>query len=103
MGQVLQNLVVNALQAMPGGGLIQVSARPESDADFIRITVRDTGPGISAENMERIFQPLFTTKEKGIGLGLVLCRDLMEINGGSISVESEPGKGTEFMIRIPQA
>lgn len=99
MGQVLQNLIINAIQAMPNGGTLQVGAR--RDADFIEISVADTGEGITPEHMKKLFQPLFTTKARGIGLGLVVCRNLTEANGGRIEVESELGKGATFSIHLP--
>jgi len=124
MGQVLTNLITNAVQAMPKGGSMRIGARkepgtrsgerdgeakelasPTSDlepsGDFIEISVTDTGEGISPENMKKLFQPLFTTKAKGIGLGLVVCRNLVEANGGRIEVESEVGKGTRFAVLLP--
>jgi PAS domain S-box-containing protein len=121
MGQVLTNLITNAVQAMPAGGTLRIAARQimndefrimRSDAkflihnskfagDFIAISVTDSGAGISPENMEKIFQPLFTTKAKGIGLGLVVCKNLVEANGGRIEVESAVGKGTTFTVELP--
>ncbi|OGU09212.1 MAG: hypothetical protein A2075_00050 [Geobacteraceae bacterium GWC2_58_44] len=114
MGQVLQNLVTNGVQAMPDGGALLISARgvsgsnselktqnPKLDGDFIEISVADTGEGISPENMDKLFQPLFTTKAKGIGLGLVVCRHLTEANGGRIEVESRIGEGTTFAVILP--
>ena len=124
MGQVFQNLLTNAVQAMPEGGSLRIGARKvrgtvseeraagnedlekttahrEPNDDLIEITVADTGVGISPENMKQLFQPLFTTKAKGIGLGLVVCRNLTTANGGGIEVESEPGKGTTFTVRLP--
>jgi signal transduction histidine kinase len=67
----------------------------------VEISVADTGEGISPENMKRLFQPLFTTKAKGIGLGLTVCRNLTEANGGRIEVASEPGAGTTFAVFLP--
>jgi len=115
--QVLQNLLTNAIQAMPKGGVLLVSARPaavaetrghgpggndiESAGGFAEISVSDSGVGIPPENMEKLFQPLYTTKPKGIGLGLVVCKNLVEANGGWIDVISKPGKGTEFSIFLP--
>jgi nitrogen fixation negative regulator NifL len=99
MGQVFQNLITNAVQAMPDGGALRIAARP--DADFIEISIEDTGQGISPENMNKLFQPLFTTKAKGIGLGLVVCRNLIEANGGRIEVGSELGVGTTFRVILP--
>jgi len=120
MGQVLQNLITNGIQAMPGGGSLRISAREVwgaqgrdeenlqpsifnhwSDKDRIEITVSDTGEGISPENIEKLFQPLFTTKTKGIGLGLTVCKNLTEANGGRIEVKSQAGSGTTFMITLP--
>jgi len=73
----------------------------EPDTGFVEISVVDTGEGISPENMEKLFQPLFTTKTKGIGLGLVVCKNLIEANGGRIDVESRSGIGTTFTIILP--
>jgi signal transduction histidine kinase len=69
--------------------------------DCIAITVTDNGEGISPENMTKLFQPLFTTKARGFGLGLVVCKNLVEANGGQIEVESEVGKGTTFTVVLP--
>jgi len=114
MGQVLTNFITNAVQAMPDGGELRVIARlggaihesslqnpiPET-ADSIEISIKDTGEGISADNMKKLFQPLFTTKPKGIGLGLVVCKNLVEANDGRIEVTSEVGTGTTFTIMLP--
>jgi signal transduction histidine kinase len=124
LGQVFQNLFSNAVQAMSGGGTLRISARrvqgskfkvqgseeeniehgtlnAEPDTEFIEISVTDSGEGISTENMKKLFQPLFTTKAKGIGLGLTVCRNLTEANDGRIEVKSELGKGTTFTIILP--
>ncbi|MFA7060052.1 MAG: ATP-binding protein [Pedobacter sp.] len=114
IGQVLQNLITNAVQAMPDGGALRVAALRISSSnskskiqnskfieDFIEISVTDTGEGISPENMKKLFQPLFTTKAKGIGLGLVVCKNLVEANGGRIEVASESGKSTTFTVALP--
>jgi|GEM_PF-1249024 len=126
MSQVIRNLIVNAVQAMPGGGALRIAAQRVSsfkskvassesessllqletcnlkpDTDFVEISVSDTGEGISPENMENLFQPLFTTKTKGIGLGLVVCKNLTEANGGRIEVESCAGIGTTFTVILP--
>ncbi len=97
--QVLQNLITNGIQAMPEGGNLSVGAC--RDEDFIRIAIKDSGSGIAPENMKKLFQPLFTTKPKGIGLGLVVCRNLVEANGGRIEVTSETDKGTTFTLILP--
>ncbi|HJV65155.1 MAG TPA: PAS domain-containing protein [Geomonas sp.] len=97
--QVLQNLVSNAVQAMPGGGTLRIYAGQEGES--VRISVADSGEGIAPENLDKIFQPLFTTKPKGIGLGLVVCKNLTEGNGGTIEVYSSPGRETVFTITLP--
>jgi len=115
ISQAIRNLIANAVQAMPNGGQLTVAARQVSgvgerrpgvedlpfDADFMEISVANTGESISPENMEKLFQPLFTTKARGIGLGLLICRNLVEANGGRIEVKSPSGKGTIFMIILP--
>ena len=100
MGQVLTNFISNGVQAMPNGGSLQLAARLVSGNDM-EISVTDTGEGITPGNRKKLFQPLFTTKPKGIGLGLVVCKNLAEANGGRIEVESEPGKGTTFAVLFP--
>ncbi len=99
--QALVNLINNAAQAMPGGGVIRISSGTDSGLGFI--TVADEGDGISKELLEKIFEPFFTTKPKGegTGLGLSLSRRLLETNGGSIDVETEPGKGSTFRMLVP--
>jgi signal transduction histidine kinase len=101
IGQVLQNLITNAFQAMTEGILtIRAEAGEEQT---LRISVIDTGVGISSEGMARLFQPLFTTKARGIGLGLTVCKNLTEANGGRIEVESHLGEGTTFTVVLPVA
>ncbi|MBL7119588.1 MAG: MEDS domain-containing protein [Dehalococcoidia bacterium] len=99
IGQVLLNLVTNAYQAMPEGGNLTISARAQQGQ--VAVSITDTGLGIPQENIAKIFEPLFTTKAKGIGLGLAVCRDLVEANGGSIQVESKAGKGSTFTVVLP--
>ena len=98
-GQVLTNLFINAVQAMSAQGTLTVttSAIPGG----IRVQVRDTGPGMSRTQLAQIFEPFYTTKTRGTGLGLPICRRVVDAHGGTISVESEPGKGAEFSITIP--
>jgi signal transduction histidine kinase len=100
IGQAVYNLLTNATQAMgDSGGRIEVRAEPHGDDVALRI--QDTGPGMSADVLERIFEPLFTTKARGIGLGLSVSRALVQANGGDISVWSEPGRGAIFTVTIP--
>jgi signal transduction histidine kinase len=100
VGQVLGNLTVNACQSMsPKGGRLTIFSSVHND--LVTIGVRDTGTGISPENIKKIFEPLFTTKAKGIGLGLAVSWKLAESNGGRIEVESEPGKGSTFTLLLP--
>jgi len=97
--RVLSNLVMNAIQAMPNGGRLTI--RLYRTKDDLYVSVEDTGVGISQENMDKLFQPLFTTKAKGQGLGLAVSKRLVESQGGTISVESQEGKGSIFTVRIP--
>ena len=99
ISQVLVNLVTNACQAMPEGGKLSISAQAKKDK--VQVSFTDTGSGISKENMKNLFEPLFTTKARGIGLGLAVSRNLVEANGGSIEVESEEGKGSIFTVILP--
>jgi len=100
--QVLGNLVLNAYQTLAStkDGNLVISA--EARDGMIRIAVQDTGAGISPENAEKIFEPLFTTKTKGIGLGLAVSKKLIEANGGRIEVESKVGAGSTFYVYLPQ-
>lgn len=108
IGQALGNLVVNAYQAMPEGGTLRLRGEaiyegvgPEKHVAGVMISIRDTGVGILPEHMPKIFEPLFSTKPKGIGLGLVISKRLIEVNGGSIKAQSEPGVGAEFSVLLP--
>jgi signal transduction histidine kinase len=96
---VLGNLIANAYQAMPGGGILTVCAQDSGGTVFL--SVRDTGCGISEENLDRLFEPLFTTKSGGIGLGLATSKTLVEANEGSIEVQSQKGQGSTFTIALP--
>ncbi len=97
--QVFGNLVTNACQAMPSGGKLTISA--SLGDGMIEVAVRDSGTGISPADMTRLFEPLFTTKAKGIGLGLALSQKLVEANGGRIQAASDPGKGSTFTVFLP--
>jgi two-component system sensor histidine kinase HydH len=99
VARVISNLLTNAAQAQQNQGTIWVEARSDDVATEIR--VRDEGPGVPEEVRHRIFEALFTTKAQGSGLGLALCRRIVESHGGSLALESSPG-GASFLMRIPQ-
>jgi signal transduction histidine kinase len=100
---VISNVVQNAYEAVKGAGAIRVAARAEaSDSGRgIAISVSDSGPGMDEATLERAFVPFFTTKERGLGLGLALCERLTRAQGGSIELRSKPGEGTSVSIRLP--
>jgi signal transduction histidine kinase len=100
LSQVLDNLVTNACHAMPHGGTLTVETAPTADGRAL-LRVADTGHGMSREIMARIFEPLFSTKTTGFGLGLVVVKTLVSDHGGEVVVESEEGKGSAFSILLP--
>jgi len=100
INQVLLNLLLNAIQSMDKPGVIHVMLRQDDD-DAVTITVSDQGKGIAAEHLPNIFRPFFTTKGHGTGLGLSLARRMVESHGGTISVTSTPGEGTQFTVELP--
>ncbi len=99
--RILINLISNGVQAMPGGGTLTLGCRAEADAVLFDVT--DTGVGIPAEYLNKVFDPLFTRKAKGIGLGLAISRRYAELSHGAITVESTPGKGSTFRLTLPRA
>jgi signal transduction histidine kinase len=100
--QVLVNLFINAIQAMPKGGDLFISAGHDSETGNLILEVRDTGTGIPQEILPNIFDPFFSTKgTKGTGLGLSVSYGIIREHHGDISVESEEGKGTRFIIKLP--
>jgi PAS domain S-box-containing protein len=99
VGQVFINIATNAIQAMPEGGKLEVKARLRGEE--VEVSFRDSGVGIAEENLEKIFEPLFTSKAKGIGLGLAVIKAMVEGHGGRIEVESEEGKGSRFIVKLP--
>jgi PAS domain S-box-containing protein len=111
IGQVVQNLVINAVQAMPHGGVMSISMRNQrlaeddirqlEQGDYLCIVITDTGTGIRAENLARIFDPYFTTKQSGSGLGLATVYSIIRKHHGHIEVESELEKGTSFRFWLP--
>jgi signal transduction histidine kinase len=103
IGQVVLNLITNALQSMNGNG-VNLTLRGRRAANgFVRLDVIDTGTGMTPDQMERLFEPLFTTKARGIGLGLAVSRGLVQANGGAISAESKAGAGTTMSVSLPTA
>ncbi len=102
MKQVFLNLFLNAIQAMPHGGTLEIATRPVGTF-AVEVIVSDQGLGIAPEHLEQIFSPFFSTKERGTGLGLYVARQILETQRGQISVESHPGQGTTFTLRIPAA
>jgi len=103
MRSVFNNLFINALQSMgsTGGGL-NVKIAPDENAEFIKIEIADTGSGISQENLSKIFEPYFSTKETGTGLGLAIVQKIVESHYGSIEVTSKEGEGTKFTVKLPK-
>jgi signal transduction histidine kinase len=97
--RVVFNLMTNAVEAMPEGG--DLTVRVHSGGGEIRVTVEDTGTGIPEEERHNLFRPFYTTRERGVGMGLAICRRIVEENGGSIAVETETGKGSRFTIKLP--
>ncbi len=113
VSQVINNVIINADQAMPGGGNVEVRAEnvavrpgeepPLAEGDYVRISIRDQGVGISREDLARIFNPFFTTKETGTGLGLTTASSIIKRHEGTIRAESELGVGTTVSIYLPAA
>jgi signal transduction histidine kinase len=97
--QVVLNLFINAQQAMPDGG--ELIIRTDVQDAYAVIEISDTGLGIEAEKLDKIFDAYYTTRSGGSGLGLPTARKIIEAHGGSIDVNSQPGKGTSFKIRLP--
>jgi len=108
--QVLLNLLINARQAMPSGGRIVIKLGLDAEGDMIELVVRDYGCGIPADKLPHIFEPFYTTKKGpdasgkgGTGLGLAMCKDIIEAHHGRIRVDSTVGKGTAFTLKLPAA
>jgi len=101
--RVIMNMIINAAEAMDGDGELILTTRSTLEKDTVELEFRDTGPGISKENIEKIFDPFFTTKDvgHGTGLGLAISYGVVKAHNGIISVDSELGKGTTFTVRLP--
>lgn len=99
--RVLIHLITNAIEAMPNGGQIEIAAREEGE--YLVVKLSDTGCGISPENLPRVFQPLFTTKSRKLGLGLAFSKRIIEQHRGQIEVRSQLGQGTSFIFSLPSA
>ena len=97
--QALVNLVMNALEAMPQGGVLKIKALVIRSQFEIRIG--DSGNGISPDRLKQIFDPFYTTKANGLGLGLTICREIIDQHGGHLLVESQEGAGTIFTVHLP--
>jgi signal transduction histidine kinase len=101
MKQVILNLLMNAIQAMPKAGRLGLSGRMSRDGHWVELTIQDSGIGIPPEDIDKLFDPFFSTKEGGIGLGLSIAHRIIDQHHGKIEVESKPGKGTLFTISLP--
>ncbi|MFP2912009.1 ATP-binding protein, partial [Pyxidicoccus sp. 3LFB2] len=101
MRQAFLNLAINAVQAMPQGGMLRASVRHQPGDPEVEVQFSDSGPGISPEVRARIFEPFFTTKAKGTGLGLAVVKRIIESHQGRVSLESQPGQGTTFRLYLP--
>jgi signal transduction histidine kinase len=109
--QALLNLIRNAAEAMPDGGAIRLEARlvpaapqlpsPSAPPPSVEVTVSDTGAGVAPEDLERVFEPFYTSKQGGTGLGLAISREIAMEHGGTLTCESVSGKGTTFRLTLP--
>lgn len=101
--QVVLNVILNALDAMPDGGTlsIRIDREQSQGRDMVRVVVADTGDGIAEEHVPHLFDPFFSTKNKGAGLGLSNVKKIMEAHQGTVEVESRPGRGACFRLFLP--
>ncbi len=101
IGQVVINLVRNALEAMQAGEQHELTVATRANDGMVEITVSDTGPGLPSEVAERLFQPFVTTKPAGLGLGLSICREIVEAHAGRIAASANAAGGTTFTVALP--
>jgi signal transduction histidine kinase len=99
MQRVFLNLLQNAIDAMPKGGTLTITSKRSNGR--VEIAFRDTGVGMTEETMRKLWNPLYTTKAKGMGFGLAISRRVVEAHEGSITVESRPGEGSTFTVSLP--
>jgi signal transduction histidine kinase len=99
--QVLLNIVINAIEAMPSGGELHLQTSVSDDGNWTSVSCRDSGPGLSADQFEHLFEPFYTTKSSGTGLGLAISYGIIERHGGAIEVSSRPGQMTDFVVKLP--
>jgi signal transduction histidine kinase len=99
MRRVFVNIIKNAFDAMPKGG--KLTLRSEKEGDYVEFSFSDTGTGMSKEVLDKIWSPLFTTKARGMGFGLPICKRIVEAHGGKITISSAPDKGSTFTISLP--
>jgi signal transduction histidine kinase len=99
--RALANIVENALHAMPGRGTLTIDG--SADAQFVTVRIQDTGSGMDEDALARVFEPYFSTKTTGTGLGLPIARRNVEVSGGTVEVESSPAQGTVVIMRLPIA
>ena len=99
--QAFANIIINACDAMPKGGRLRVRSRAVAEDHVMEVSIADTGVGIPREQLSKVLDPFFTTKEKGTGLGLSVVYGVVERHGGRLSIDSEPGAGTTVTIRLP--
>jgi signal transduction histidine kinase len=102
--QVFMNLLLNAVEAIGNNGELTITTEMVTDKNNVRalkLSIRDTGMGITPENLTRMFEPFFTTKKNGTGLGLSITRRIVEEHRGTIEIQSEAGRGTTFILLLP--
>jgi signal transduction histidine kinase len=101
LSHAFNSLLSNALEAMPQGGLLEVVAQVSPNGRAVQVRIRDNGIGIPRDQLPRVFAPFFTSKRKGLGLGLPLVKRIVTRFGGSVSITSEAGQGSEIVVELP--